>query len=626
MPETSDKAQTHQDTDSMQETLAADTAAEQSPENGLKPSPEQTSEQRADQSADNGDGSLEITHPDNALEAVVLDDLPPGMQEACARAGWTSLMPVQSLALPYLMDGRDIMIQSRTGSGKTGCYLLPLVPALKASNPATQALVLVPTRELALQVAKQAETLFEGTGIGIAVLYGGVGFTKQVEQLRKGAQLVIGCPGRILDQLLRANLNLDGLRALVFDEADRMLSIGFYPDMKQLQRYLPKRRIYTSLFSATYPTHVLNLAGEFMRDPCMLSLSQKQVYVAEVQHAFCEVGRMDKDRALIRLIEMENPASAIIFCNTKANVHYVSGVLQGFGYNADEISADSSQAEREDVMRRVREGRVRFLVATDVAARGIDIPDLSHVFLYEPPTDHETYIHRAGRTGRANAAGTVISLVDIMERLELDRIARHYSLHLHELPNPTDEEVAKVVSSRLLAQLETRFRSLTSLQKVRTRRYLDFARELATMAEDEESEGTGASLLAMLLDAFHHNSLNELALPKAPRPAPGHRDAGQEEKKHGKKRRSRHKSGRDRETPPEGAAGAGPEHASAMPEGSHEAAGQAEGQSQPEGRSDSRAEGKSEGRKRRRPRRRKGGKAAAGTASAAGATDAAPAP
>ena len=505
MPETSDKAQTHQDTDSMQETLAADTAAEQSPENGLKPSPEQTSEQRADQSADNGDGSLEITHPDNALEAVVLDDLPPGMQEACARAGWTSLMPVQSLALPYLMDGRDIMIQSRTGSGKTGCYLLPLVPALKASNPATQALVLVPTRELALQVAKQAETLFEGTGIGIAVLYGGVGFTKQVEQLRKGAQLVIGCPGRILDQLLRANLSLDGLRALVFDEADRMLSIGFYPDMKQLQRYLPKRRIYTSLFSATYPTHVLNLAGEFMRDPCMLSLSQKQVYVAEVQHAFCEVGRMDKDRALIRLIEMENPASAIIFCNTKANVHYVSGVLQGFGYNADEISADSSQAEREDVMRRVREGRVRF-----------------------------PYIHRAGRTGRANAAGTVISLVDIMERLELDRIARHYSLHLHELPNPTDEEVAKVVSSRLLAQLETRFRSLTSLQKVRTRRYLDFARELATMAEDEESEGTGASLLAMLLDAFHHNSLNELALPKAPRPAPGHRDAGQEEKKHGK--------------------------------------------------------------------------------------------
>ncbi|MDO5537311.1 MAG: DEAD/DEAH box helicase, partial [Desulfovibrionaceae bacterium] len=314
---------------------------------------------------------LDICHPDDALEPVTLEDLPPSMQAACARAGWTRLMPVQSTALPYLMDGRDIMIQSRTGSGKTGTYLLPMVPALRPDRKFPQALVLVPTRELALQVAHEASTLFEGTGIIVAALYGGVGYQKQLDQLRAGAQLIVGTPGRILDHILRHALNLDQLRALVFDEADRMLSIGFYPDMKEVQRYLPKRRIYTSLFSATYPQYVLNLAAEFMTTPAMLSLSQKQVYVAEVQHCFCRVQPMDKDRALIRLLEIENPASAIIFCNTKANVHYVTGVLKGFGYNADELSADLTQSRREEVMRQVREGRTRLLVATDVAARGI---------------------------------------------------------------------------------------------------------------------------------------------------------------------------------------------------------------------------------------------------------------
>ncbi len=500
----------------------------------------------------NSDGSdLEISHPDNALLPVSLEQLPPAMQAACARAGWTRLMPVQSLALPYLMDGRDIMIQSRTGSGKTGCYLLPLVPALRPDQAYTQALVLVPTRELALQVAEQARILFEGTSIRSAALYGGVGYGKQLEQLREGAHLVIGTPGRILDHILRHSLNLEHLRALVFDEADRMLSIGFYPDMKELQRYLPRKRIYTSLFSATYPPYVINLAHEFMTNPSLLSLSQKQVYVAEVQHFVCQVQPMDKDRALIRLIEMENPASAIIFCNTKANVHYVTGVLQGFGYNADELSADLSQSRREDVMRRVRENKVRFLVATDVAARGIDIPCLSHVFLYEPPEDHESYIHRAGRTGRANAAGTVISLCDIMQRMELDRIARHYGLHLQEMANPTDETVAEVVSSRLLTLLESRFRSLTSLEKVRTRRYSQLARTLATMPEEEESEGCGVSLLAMLLDAFHHNTLNALSLPKerqsrTERPEKASKSSKQERRKNeGRKDKKRQESARN---------------------------------------------------------------------------------
>ncbi len=422
-------------------------------------------------------------------------------------------MPVQSAALPYLMDGRDIMIQSRTGSGKTGTYLLPMVLGLRPEKKYVQALVLVPTRELALQVAREAGVLFDGTGIQVAALYGGVGYKNQLDALRDGAQLVVGTPGRVLDHLLRRSLALDGLRVLVFDEADRMLSIGFYPDMKEVQRYLPKRRIFTSLFSATYPQYVLNLAAEFMIRPAMLSLSQKQVYVAEVQHCFCRVRPMDKDRALIRLLEVENPSSAIIFCNTRTNVHYVTGVLQGFGYNADELSSDLPQKKREEVMRRVRDGRTRLLVATDVAARGIDIPDLSHVFLYEPPEDHESYIHRAGRTGRANCAGTVISLVDIMEAIELERIARHYKLHLHEIPDPSEEEVANVVSRRLLTIMESRYRRLNALEKIRVQRYAAFARTLAELPLEEEHEGAGINLLGMLLDACHQNTLDDMRLP-----------------------------------------------------------------------------------------------------------------
>ncbi|MBQ2516221.1 MAG: DEAD/DEAH box helicase, partial [Desulfovibrio sp.] len=240
--------------------------------------PENTIDASGLQTAEDA-GALDIKEPDNALPPVQLEGLPPVMQEACGRAGWTSLMPVQSLALPYLMDGRDIMIQSRTGSGKTGCYLLPMLPVLKTDARHPQALVLVPTRELALQVEKEAQTLLEGTGCAPIALYGGVGYKKQLDALKDGAQLIIGTPGRVLDHILRRSLDLSGIRMLVFDEADRMLSIGFYPDMKEIQKYLPRHRIHTSLFSATYPPHVLNLASEFMTEPSMLSLSQKEVYV-----------------------------------------------------------------------------------------------------------------------------------------------------------------------------------------------------------------------------------------------------------------------------------------------------------------------------------------------------------
>lgn len=452
---------------------------------------------------------ISVTEPTDALPRMLMNDLPPNLQEACARAGWGTLMPVQELALPYLLGRRDLMVQSRTGSGKTGTYLLPLLKHLSADRPVPQALVLVPTRELAVQVEREAATLFRGTGIKAVAIYGGVGYGKQMDALRGGAQLVVGTPGRVLDHLLRRTLVLDALRSLVFDEADRMLSVGFYQDMKEVQRYLPKKHCTTCLFSATFPPYVVKLANEFLHEPSMLSLSHSQVHVAEVQHLYCECKRMDKDRALVRLIETENPTSCIVFCNTKANVHYVTEVLRGFGYNADELSADLSQSRREEVLRRARDGHVRFLVATDVAARGIDIPELSHVFLYEPPEDRESYIHRAGRTGRAGAAGTVISLVDFMQKGDLRRIASHYKIEIEPFPTPTDEDVAKVVGDRLIAVLEGRYRTLSGLEKERLMRFAELAKLIATRQGGEEDQSI---LLAMLLDEAYQKTLN--GLPK----------------------------------------------------------------------------------------------------------------
>lgn len=453
-----------------------------------------------------------VEHPKNPLPQISISQLSPLQKEACAAAGWANLTPVQSLAIPYLEAGRDLMVQSRTGSGKTGSYLLPLLSLLDPAIKFPQTLILAPTRELASQIERESKTLFGASGLKAVAIYGGVGYREQLQALKDGAQVVIGTPGRVLDLLLKQQLSFNHLRELVFDEADRMLSIGFYPDILQIAGHLPEKR-HTTLFSATYPPHVMQLAKEFMHKPEMLSLAAKELSVPEVEHLFAQVKPLDKDRALVRFIETENPSSAIIFCNTKANVHYVTEVLKGFGYRAEEISADLPQKQREAVLAKARRGDIKFLVATDVAARGIDIPELSHVFIYEPPEDQEIYIHRAGRTGRAGAAGTVISLVDPIERNNLNRIANRYKVPLRQIPVPSDEDVAKSVSDRLDTILEDRLRHLNSLERVRANRYLPMARALTALSGEEDE--THLSIIAMLLDDFHRQMLDETRYPKS---------------------------------------------------------------------------------------------------------------
>ena len=437
----------------------------------------------------------------NPLPDLTFEQLPSHLREAAARAGWGELMPVQARAIPYLLARRNMMIQARTGSGKTGAFLLPMLERLDSSRAACQALILVPTRELAKQVFQEAERLCGDKGLRTVAVYGGVGYKGQIDALTQGAHIVVGTPGRVLDHLLKRTLSLEHLRMLIFDEADRMLSMGFYPDMREIQRYLPKREVHTCMFSATFSDAVQRTAREFIRTPEFISLSSDHVHVTDTEHVFYIVDGMDKDRSLVRLIEVEQPASAIIFCNTKDRVHYVSVVLQRFGYDADELSADLSQAARESVLERVRRGSLRFLVATDIAARGLDIPSLSHVIQYEPPEEAEAYIHRAGRTGRAGATGIAISLVNKGEKFALERIAKQYSIEMEERPIPTDADVQVVVAERATALLEARLRARDKLQTERSQRFLPLVRSLAE--NDEE-----LALLTMLLDDYYQQTLH----------------------------------------------------------------------------------------------------------------------
>jgi ATP-dependent RNA helicase DeaD len=465
------------------------------------------------------------------LEETSLEELPRELQEACARAGWTSLMPVQARVLPGMIKGMDLMVQSRTGSGKTGAFLLPILHRLDTKKDSCQALVLDPTRELAVQVAREAEVLAGEAGLRTAAIYGGAGFKPQLDALKQGAHLVVGTPGRILDHLERGTLRLDDLQIFVFDEADRMLSIGFYPDMREIHGYMPKdRHVNTLMFSATYPPHVMRLADQFMRDPVFVSLSREAVHVVDVPHVYYQCPPMEKDRALMRIIEIENPASALIFCNTKNHVHYVAGVLKNFGYDADELSGDLSQDKREKILGRVKAKNLRFLVATDVAARGIDIRELSHVIMYEPPDDQEVYIHRAGRTGRAGAGGEVVTLVDVIQELELKKVASRFGIDLEKRELPSEEEVQQVVSKRAAAMLETRLRKTDNLRRERMQRFLPLIEELAGHPEE-------ALLVAQLVDEFYQERMH------SPPEIPPEKKEQQPEKKR-RKRRPRRKGGK----------------------------------------------------------------------------------
>ncbi|MEX0821525.1 MAG: DEAD/DEAH box helicase [Rhodothermales bacterium] len=434
--------------------------------------------------------------------AVSQEDLPDSVQAALSAAGWDTLMPVQQKVIPYMLDRKDLVVQSRTGSGKTGAFLLPLFELLDSSRDETQALIMTPTRELAKQINSEFERMKlatpETNEMRSVLVYGGVAYGPQIEGLKGGAHVVIGTPGRILDHLSKGNADLDRLKFLIFDEADEMLSMGFYPDMKELRRYLPDDR-HTYMFSATIPPKVRTLSRDFLTDPQFISLSAGQESVETLEYRYYVTDPMEKDRVLARLFELENPDAAIVFVNTKREVEYLTKFLQNYGYSADAISGDLSQKAREEALDRAHSGETRFLIATDVAARGIDISDLSHVFMYDVPQDPEYLVHRSGRTARAGKIGVAIVLATFEDETDLIRAASRYGISVEKRPLPTAEDVSNRISERLTVILENRMRDRSKMERERAKQFVPLVQDLAR----EEPE-----LLAMFIDDVREQDLH----------------------------------------------------------------------------------------------------------------------
>lgn len=332
------------------------------------------------------------------------------LRRAISELGYAHPTPVQRAVYEPAARGHDLIVQARTGTGKTASFGMPLIDSLvRRSQPVTQALILCPTRELALQVHRELEALGKYRGISVVAIYGGAPMSRQIEQLRAGAQVVVGTPGRVLDHMQRETLSPAQIRVCVLDESDEMLSMGFLPQITEILGFLPTPH-QTLLFSATLPVDIQRMAETRLNEPVFLTLSGDHVGALEVQH-LTYFSLHDKLADFLRVIEVEDPESAIIFCNTKDETKRVAAALDRLGYSAEWLNADLAQADREKIMDSTRKNHIRFLVCTDVAARGIDISHLTHVINYDFPESPEGYVHRTGRTGRAGRTGTAISMI-----------------------------------------------------------------------------------------------------------------------------------------------------------------------------------------------------------------------
>lgn len=380
--------------------------------------------------------------------------------------GFESPSPIQALAIPPVLEGRDIVGLSETGSGKTAAFTLPALQMINTDLPEAQVLILSPTRELCVQVCEEVHRL--GThieGLRAVPVYGGAPIDRQITQLKRGAHVVVGTPGRLLDHLRRKTLKPKTIKLAILDEADRMLDMGFREDMEDLLGALHEDH-QTLFFSATMNKHVEKLIRKFGNEPEEISVKRKTKTVSTVTQRYYEVRNRSKVEVLTRIVDLENPRLSVIFCNTKRSVDECTEALLARGYAADRLHGDISQQLRERTTRRFREGKFDMLVATDVAARGLDIDDVDAVFNYDIPQDPEDYVHRIGRTGRAGREGKAISFVFGRDIYRLQSIEKYTKQHIERAKIPSQEEVEgkradqlfEIVQSRCEAEVSRSYR------------------------------------------------------------------------------------------------------------------------------------------------------------------------
>lgn len=342
-------------------------------------------------------------------------DIDPAYIEILARSGIHEPTAVQQQAIPPAVAGRDIMAQAQTGTGKTLAFLLPLLKMINVKQTFVQALILTPTRELALQVTREATRLAKLSDIGVLAVYGGRDMDKQTKRLAGNTQVVVGTPGRIIDHMKKGHLLLGGVRYLVLDEADTMLSMGFLEEVQAIIEHTSSKR-QTLLFSATLSQSLYSMAKQYMKSPLRIEIASATVTLPEIEQQIVETGIDEKPAVLAQLIKKQNPYLAIVFCLTKQRSIEVAAYLTAQGVDCEELHGDLSQNKREQVMKRFREAKFQVLVATDLAARGLDVEGITHVYNYDIPHDADSYIHRIGRTGRAGEKGMAVTLATSRDR------------------------------------------------------------------------------------------------------------------------------------------------------------------------------------------------------------------
>jgi ATP-dependent RNA helicase DeaD len=376
------------------------------------------------------------------------------VRRALAEKGYEKPTPVQAAAFGPIVAGRDVIVRSKTGTGKTAAFGLPMLERIPSGRRKPSAIVLCPTRELALQVAQEIEALAKYKDLSVVAIYGGASMGEQLDKLRAGAEIVVGTPGRVTDHIQRGTLKLDDVLVSCLDEADEMLNMGFFEDVTWILGKLPDG-VQQLLFSATVPADIEQIIRQYLTNPETILLSGDEYRVDNIRNViFHSVDAYPKPRNLLYMIEGEEPDAAIVFCNTRNDTSLVAAVLNRNGYDAEVLNGDLPQKERERVMAKVKRGELRFMVATDIAARGIDISGLTHVINYSLPEDPAVYLHRVGRTGRIGKSGTALSLVGGAEMMTLKALQTKYGIQFEERKLPDPDEARQRWTDRHVAELK----------------------------------------------------------------------------------------------------------------------------------------------------------------------------
>ncbi|MBD2463867.1 DEAD/DEAH box helicase [Oscillatoria sp. FACHB-1407] len=418
-----------------------------------------------------------------------------GLSEARLRhlekLGFTAPTPIQAQAIPHLLSGRDVVGLAQTGTGKTAAFSLPMLEQIDLNSRAVQALILTPTRELAIQVYQAIRSFNEDRRLHVLPIYGGQSIEMQIQRLHRGVQVVVGTPGRVLDLLKRGDLKLDRLGWIVLDEADEMLNMGFIQDVEKILSQAPSER-QTAFFSATMEPSIRELATKFLRSPVTVSVEQPKAAPAKINQIAYMVPRgWTKARALQPILELEDPESALIFVRTRKAAAELTRQLQAAGHSVDEYHGDLSQAQRERLLLRFRQRQVRWVVATDIAARGLHVEDLTHVINYDLPESVESYVHRIGRTGRAGKEGTAISLVHPLDKRKLRDIEQHIRQRLQWGNIPTRAQI----EARYLEKLQAKVREALSGERLAS-----FLPIVANLSDEYDLRAIAAAALQMAHD------------------------------------------------------------------------------------------------------------------------------